>query len=266
MLTPVTDAQWNEYEEKGCLKIGRLDEAQLRKMQDRIDAIMLGKATLDYSRLLMQLDSATGAYEDAGEQTLGFKGPALDYRKIQELEHDAIFREYLLDPVFEDICRRTYGEHTPVALFRAMFMNKPANRGTFLPWHQDRWTALDRDPQITLWTALDPATRENGCVQVIPGSHRHGLINPTHPSGFLNKAQAAAICTPDRIVYVELEPGEVVLLHNYLLHASDVNKSHQSRRAFSVCYMEAATLSNGEPNKFPAVFSAGELASSAPSS
>ena len=32
---------------------------------------------------------------------------------------------------------------------RAMFMNKPANKGTFLPWHQDRWTALDRDPQIT---------------------------------------------------------------------------------------------------------------------
>lgn len=260
MLTPVTAAQWNEYEEKGYLKIGRLDEAQLRKMQDRIDAIMLGKANLDYSRLLMQLDSATGAYEDAGEQTLGFKGPTLDYRKIQELEHDAIFRDYLLDPVFEDICRRTYGEHTPVALFRAMFMNKPANRGTFLPWHQDRWTSMDRDPHITVWTALDPATRQNGCVQVIPGSHRHGLINPTHPSGFLSKAQAAAICTPDRIVYVELEPGEVVLLHNYLLHASDVNRSAQSRRAFSVCYMEAATLLNGEPGKFPAVFAAKENA------
>jgi ectoine hydroxylase-related dioxygenase (phytanoyl-CoA dioxygenase family) len=142
-----------------------------------------------------------------------------------------------------------------------MFMNKPANRGTFLPWHQDRWTALDRDPQITLWTALDPATKENGCVQVVPRSHRHGLINPTHPSGFLSKAQSAAICTEDRIVYLELEPGEVVLLHNYLLHASDTNRSSQSRRAFSVCYMEAATLQNGEPGHFPAVFSEPALAS-----
>ncbi|MGB8356688.1 MAG: phytanoyl-CoA dioxygenase family protein, partial [Chthoniobacteraceae bacterium] len=58
--------------------------------------------------------------------------------------------------------------------------------------------------------------------------------------------------------HVELEPGEVVLLHNYLLHASDVNRSAQSRRAFSVCYMEAATLSNGEAGKFPVVFNAPE--------
>ncbi len=256
MLTPITDLQWTEFEELGWLKLGHLDTPQLLKLQERIDAIMLGKADIDYNRLLMQLDSATGAYEDAGEQSLGFKGPRLDYRKIQELEHDPVFREYLVDTVFDEICSRTYGAATPVALYRAMFMNKPANRGTFLPWHQDRWTSLDRDPQITLWTALDPATKANGCVQVIPGSHRHGLINPTHASGFLSKAQAAAICTPDRIVHVELEPGEVVLLHNYLLHASDVNRTVQSRRAFSVCYMEAATLLNGEPGKFPAVFGA----------
>ncbi len=254
MLNTITDAQWQDYEEKGWLRLGKMAAGQLQKLQDRIDAIMLGKADLNYDRLLMQLDSATGAYEDAGEQTMGFKGARLDYRKIQELEHDPIFREYLVDPVFQDICARSYGPDTPVALFRAMFMNKPANRGTFLPWHQDRWTSLDRDPLITVWTALDPATKANGCVQVIPGSHRHGLINPTHGSGFLNKAQAAAICTPDRVVYLELEPGEVVLLHNYLLHASDVNRSAQSRRAFSVCYMDAATLLNGEPDKFPAVF------------
>jgi hypothetical protein len=254
MLSRLTNQQWNDYEELGWLKLGRLEMPQLQKLQDRIDAIMLGKADIDYERLMMQLDSATGAYEDAGEQSRGFKGARLDYRKIQELEHDAVFRDYLAAPVFEDICARTYGAGTPVALFRAMFMNKPANRGTFLPWHQDRWTSLDRDPKITVWTALDPATKANGCVQVIPGSHRHGLINPTHPSGFLNKAQAAAICTPDRIVSIELEPGEVVLLHNYLLHASDVNRTAQSRRAFSVCYMEAATLLDGEAGHFPVVF------------
>ena len=256
MLPQITDSQWQEFEELGYLKIGRMEGEELRKLQNRIDAIMLGKADVPYARLLMQLDSTTGAYEDAGEQSLGFKGATLDYRKIQELEHDAVFRDYLLEPIFEDICARTYGAGAAVALFRAMFMNKPANKGTFLPWHQDRWTALDRDPQITVWTALDPATRENGCVQVIPKSHRHGLINPAHPSGFLSKAQAAAICTEDRIVYLELEPGEIVLLHNYLLHASDVNRSAQSRRAFSVCYMEAATLQNGEAGKFPAVFPA----------
>lgn len=252
--TQITDEQWNQFTKTGWVKVGRIEESELRKLQDRIDEIMLGKASIEYDRLLMQLDSATGAYEDAGEQSRGFKGSTLDYRKIQDLELDPVFREYLARPIFADIARRVYGPDAEVALFRAMFMNKPANKGTFLPWHQDRWTHLDRDPEITLWTAMDPATIENGCVQVVPGSHRHGLINPTHPSGFLSKAQSAAICTPDRIVHVELEPGEVVLLHNYLLHASDVNRSAQSRRAFSVCYMDAAILANGEKTEWPLAF------------
>jgi len=259
MLHLITDTQWAEFEEQGYLKVGEIASAQLRAMQDRINDIMLGRANVAYDRMLMQLDSTTGAYEDAGEQSKGFKGATLDYRKIQDLDYDAAFLEYLQEPVFADICRRVHGNGCSISVFRAMFMNKPAHKGTFLPWHQDRWTSLDRDPQITVWTAMDPATKENGCVQVIPGSHRHGLINPTHPSGFLSKAQSAAICTPDRIVYVELEPGEVVLLHNYLLHASDINRSSQSRRAFSVCYMDSSTLQNGEPNPYPVVFGPGAL-------
>jgi hypothetical protein len=254
MLTPITTAAWSEYEELGYLKLGKIDPETLHNLQQRIDDIMLGRASVAYDRMLMQLDSATGAYEDAGEQSKGFKGATLDYRKIQDLEYDPLFLEYLQHPVFEDICRRIYGSAATVSVFRAMFMNKPANKGTFLPWHQDRWTSLDRDPQLTVWTAIDPATRENGCVQVIPKSHRYGLINPTHPSGFLSKAQSAAICTDDRIVHVELEAGEVVILHNYLLHASDVNRSSQSRRAFSVCYMDAATLEKGEPINYPVAF------------
>lgn len=253
MNTTLSTEQWNEFEELGYTKLGRIDDIMLRQLQQRIDAIMLGKADVDYDALLMQLDSASGEYGDAGKQSTGFKGDTLNYRKIQNLEIDQLFLEYLSLPLFKDICDRVYGSNTAIAIFRAMFMNKPANRGTFLPWHQDRWTMLDRDPKVTVWTAMDPATKENGCVQVVPGSHRHGLINPTHGSGFLNEAQAKAICTPERIVYLELEAGEVALLHNYLLHASDTNRSAQSRRAFSVCYMEADTLKRGEADQYPRV-------------
>lgn len=250
MNTKLTEDQWQEFEQLGYIKLATIDPDLLSQLQQRIDAIMLGEADINYPDLLMQLDSATGDYQDAGKQSLGSKGATLNYRKIQNLEIDPIFADFLHQPLFADICRRSYGDDTPIAIFRAMFMNKPANRGTFLPWHQDRWTHLDRDPKITVWTAMDPATKANGCVQIIPGSHRHGLINPSHGSGFLTEAQSAAICTPDRVVYLELEPGEVVLLHNYLLHASDINRSSQSRRAFSVCYMDANTLSRGEPNAY----------------
>ena len=135
-----------------------------------------------------------------------------------------------------------------------MFMNKPANRGTWLPWHQDRWTFIDPDPLLTIWTALDPATKENGCVQIVPGSHRNGLINPEHLSGFLTKEQALEHCPPEKIVHLELKAGEVVLLHNHLLHASDINRSAQSRRAFSVCYMDASTRDTRDNSSFPIAF------------
>jgi hypothetical protein len=46
---------------------------------------MLGTAEIDYNQLLMQMDSTSGKYEDAGEQSKGHKGASLDYRKIQNL-------------------------------------------------------------------------------------------------------------------------------------------------------------------------------------
>jgi len=128
-------------------------------------------------------------------------------------------------------------------------------RGSAARRNQDRWTDLDldRDPQLTVWTALDPATRENGYVQVVPESHRAGLLNPSHSSGFLTNEQAAEYCTPDKIEYIELEPGEACLMHNWLLHRSDINRSDTSRRAFSVCYMDANTVSQ-RGARFPVIF------------
>ncbi|HEY0867879.1 MAG TPA: phytanoyl-CoA dioxygenase family protein [Fimbriimonas sp.] len=250
----LTDAMWERYEEDGFLKLGKvLSDSDLRALQERIDAIMLGEATVDYDRLLMQLDSQTGAYGDAGVQSMGHKGSTLEYRKIQNLEHDDLFGEFVRRDLFRDICARTYGKETPISCFRAMFMNKPSNKGTKLPWHQDAWIDLDRQPLITTWTALDPATKANGCVEVIRGSHRMGLINPEHPSGFLTDAQAKEYCRPEKVEHLELDPGECVLLHNWLLHSSDVNRTAVSRRAFSVCYMDARTVSrSGE--RFTPIF------------
>ena len=139
-----------------------------------------------------------------------------------------------------------------------MFMNKPARKGTYPPWHQDRWTHLDRDPLITLWTALDPATIANGAVQIVPGSHKAGLINPSHGSGFLTSEQAEQHAPADEIVYLELKPGEAALLHNYLLHASAVNETDVPRRAFSVCYMDARTVVQGG-ERYSVVFGDGAL-------
>mgnify|MGYP005848297329 CR=1 FL=1 len=255
----LTDDQWLQYTRDGYLRLGRLlDDAALRALQDRIDAIMLGTADVDYDRMLMQLDSDTGEYGDAKPMTKGHKGARLDYRKIEQLEFDPVFLRYIQHPLFNEVCARTYGCHVPVGVFRSMFMNKPAGKGTKLPWHQDRWAHLDRDPLVTLWTALDPATKANGCVAVIPGTHKFGVLNPGHGSGFLTPEMAKELCPEDQAVYLELEPGEVVLLHNWLMHGSDRNHSQQSRRALSVCYLDARTVARGG-GSFPVVFGEGAL-------
>lgn len=258
-MNNITDAQWAQYERDGYLRLGKLlSDADLKALQQRIDDIMLGKAKVNYDNMLMQLDSASGKYEDAGVQSTGFKGATLEYRKIQQLEFDPLFLAYMQRPVFQRICERVYGPHVPIAAMRAMFMNKPAHKGTLLPWHQDRWTAFDRDPLITVWTALDPATIGNGCVQIIPGSHRAGLINPSHPSGFLTPELAQKWAPKEKTVFLELKAGEVALLHNYTLHSSDVNKTDIPRRAFSVCYMDARTVSTGS-EKYTTIFGEGAL-------
>jgi phytanoyl-CoA hydroxylase len=255
----ITDAQWAQFEEQGWLNLGRvLNDSDLAALQQRIDDIMLGRAAIDYDRMLMQLDSIDGRYDHAGVQSRGHKGSTLNYRKIQDLEYDPLYLAFMQRPIFRDACARIYGPEVPIAAFRAMFMNKPAGRGTWLPWHQDRWHHNDRDPLLTVWTALDPATQANGCVQIIPGSHKR-LVNPDHCSGFLTDEQSAEILKTAKPIHLELAAGEVALLHNWLLHASDVNRSGVSRRAFSTCYMDARTLVHDKPCDYTRIFGPGAL-------
>jgi hypothetical protein len=256
----ISDEQWQQFEHDGFLRLGQvLTEHDLRALQERIDDIMMGRAPVDYARLLMQLDSSDGRYENAPAQSHGHKGATLAYRKIQDLEHDPLFLSFMQRPIFRAVCARAYGEGVPIAAFRAMFMNKPARQGTLLPWHQDRWNYLDRDPLVTVWTALDPATRENGCVQVIRGSHGLGLLNPEHTSGFLSEDNIARHAPDEAAEYIELQPGEAVLLHNWLLHRSDKNATDIPRRAFSVCYMDARTQSTTDET-FTPIFAEAEVA------
>ncbi len=248
----ITDEQWQHFEAHGYVHLGRAEVEEIGALQQRIDDIMMGTADIDYERIMMQLDRADGPDSKPGPQSRGHKEATLAYRKIQDLELDPLFLAYLQKPLYRDICARMYGTQTDIACFRAMFMNKPSGLGSPLIWHQDRWSNLDRDPQITVWTALDPATQDNGCVQIVPGSHKE-LLNPEHGSGFLTDEMAAEIVARSDTEYLEMGAGEVVLLHNWMLHTSDVNRTQQSRRAFSVCYMDAATVADNDAT-YPVVF------------
>lgn len=250
-----TDAQRAEFEERGYAYLGRvLEDDALGALQERIDAIMLGE--VPYEHMRFQLDSEDGVYGHTPAETMSHKGPTLSYRKIMDLEQDPLFLRYMQHPLFRQITDHYIGED--VSIFRAMFMNKPAERGTELPWHQDvgwGW-GVDTTPTITVWTALDPSTKENGCMQVVPGSHKHGVIAERH---FPSPEELARYAPEDEVVDIEAAPGEVILLHNLLLHRSGTNPSGQSRRAFSIAYMDGATRSRSTGAHFPMIFGADAL-------
>jgi hypothetical protein len=257
MRRDLTDEEWGTFLEQGYLPLGPVVSGEeLRALQQRIDDIMLGTAPVPYERMMLQLDTTTGQYKDMDPQTKGHKGATLTYRKIQDLELDPLFLSYMQKPLFRNICVRAYGAGTPVACFRAMFMNKPAKRGTVLPWHQDIFADLDRDPVVTVWMAMDPATIENGCVKILPGSHRRPM--PEDRRAFLTEEEVDGLLRTTQPAYLECPAKEAFLLHNRLVHSSDVNPTGRPRRAFSVCYIDGRTVSSNG-TVFSRIFGEGAL-------
>jgi len=250
MLTPQQRHQW---ERDGYVPLGKVaTDAEIGALRQRMDAIMLGEAPTE--GIWFQLDGESGEYGDLRFGDGSFQGPTLNYRKIEQLHRDPLFLAYIRHPVFRAMTRELIGPE--ISIYRAMFMNKPARRGTYLPYHQDGGTqwGLSRDPTVTIWTALDAATIEHGCVQVAPGSHKLGLLSERGHT--IGPEQEAAHAPEEKSVYLEARVGEVYLLHNFLLHRSGINRTNAPRRAFSVCYMDAATryVGPGSPRTFPLVF------------
>ncbi len=123
-------------------------------------------------------------------------------------------------------------------LLQEMALVKPPRFSSEKPWHQDAAYFRGSDPSLMfgVWIALDPATRENGCMEVIPGSHLLGPA-PHVPAEDIN------LCTirPDlvhaeRRVQLPMDPGDVLIFHSLLHHYTAANRSNQRRRALQFHY------------------------------
>ena len=246
---PFTDMQGGQFEQDGYARLGRLlSDGELSALRTRIDDLMLGNVVIEGIRF--QLDGDSSSYFLA-QTTAGISERSLSYRRADELHLDELFLTYMRHPLFREITRRYIGDN--VSVFRSMFMNKPANKGTELPWHQDvgKGWGIDSNPTTTVWTALDDATVDTGCMQIVPGSHKLGILNESH---FASSREQQAHCSPDRVIDLEVPAGEAVLIHNWMLHRSGVNATDRPRRAFSIAYMDAGTRSIESGDAFPVIF------------
>lgn len=124
-----------------------------------------------------------------------------------------------------------------IVKFNSVFV-KPARTGAATPWHQDNglWRDGETEP-FNAWMALDPATKENGCMQFIPGSHKTEIVphvmyeDSIH--GELPRERVTEMIDQYGVEHQELAPGDVVCWHSNLWHYSPPNPSPNSRIAIA---------------------------------
>ena len=141
----------------------------------------------------------------------------------------------------------------PVCHFQSKLMQKEPKVGGAWEWHQDYgyWYKnqfIFPDQLISVMIALTPANKENGCLQVIRGSHKMGRVN----HGFSGEQVGADMVMVDNalktmeLVYAELQPGDALLFHSNLMHRSEANLSEHPRWSLISCYSSQSNLAYNE--------------------
>lgn len=141
----------------------------------------------------------------------------------------------------------------PVCHFHSKLMQKEPRVGGAWEWHQDYgyWYKnqfMFPDQLISVMIALTPANKENGCLQVIAGSHKLGRVN----HGFAGEQVGADMVMVENalktmpLVYAELQPGDALIFHSNLLHRSEANLSEYPRWSVISCYCSQSNLAYNE--------------------
>ena len=124
-----------------------------------------------------------------------------------------------------------------------LFIWKAPKIGLGFPWHQDKFYFRNRfrtETTVGTWTAIDPADRENGCLYVIPGSHKRDIFQHDDLEGSQQQEFKLARGARDEDgVAVEVPPGAVIWFHSHLLHKSTDNRSLRFRRSYVIHYLSA---------------------------
>lgn len=154
------------------------------------------------------------------------------------------FFEFFSDPQLLDVVEQIIGPD--IILWASALFCKPAATGLEVPWHQDGqyWPIRPR-ATVTVWIALDDVRVDNGCMRVIPGSHRMGeFSHDTSPREdlVLNQVLNDPRIDLARVRNIELEPGQLSLHDVELVHGSQANTSGRRRAGLAVRYMPSTSL------------------------
>jgi hypothetical protein len=144
-----------------------------------------------------------------------------------------------------------------VALYASHYISKPPFSGQPVLWHQDgAYWPLDPIRVVTLWLAVDESTPENGCLRVIPGSHRQDLAALRANTEVDNVLGSESDVEVDESQAVDLtmSPGDVEVHHPNILHGSAANASPHRRCGLTIRYIPTSTRILSAEQPFPSAF------------
>jgi ectoine hydroxylase-related dioxygenase (phytanoyl-CoA dioxygenase family) len=221
-LTPPEIAR---YQREGWLiPRFRLPDARVAEMRDALDALIRDNPGVRPEKLV-----SAHVEGDNGE---GVRG-------------SATFLELARDPRIVELVSGVIGDD--VILWGCHVFCKPALEGYETPWHQDgHYWPIRPLANCTVWVALEPSTAGNGCLRVIPGSHRervlHEHLHEDRSDLTLNQRLAAGSFDEADAVDLELEPGQMSLHDVYMIHGARANTSGRRRTGVALRYMPSTSV------------------------
>jgi hypothetical protein len=171
---------------------------------------------------------------------------------VPHFAHPELFR-WLFDDQVLDLIEPILGPD--IALFSSHFICKPKGNGKRVPWHEDSnyWRDMINPMEAcTVWLAIDPSRRENGCMQVIPHTHNTGRLgfSDYSPVDEAKNVFGNEIVQGQRdeskAVAIELEPGQASLHDGRIIHGSEPNTSSRRRCGYTMRYISSRTRFNDE--------------------
>ncbi|XP_038600462.1 phytanoyl-CoA dioxygenase domain-containing protein 1 [Tachyglossus aculeatus] len=182
--------------------------------------------------------------------------------------HDPIFKKITHSPKVQEMVR-SLGFEEPVVVQSMYIFKQPKVGGEVMP-HQDA-TFLYTEPLgrvMGVWIALEDATPENGCLFFIPGSHKSGISRrmvraPPGSVPFTSFIGSEPVYQDSSFIAAPIRKGGLVLIHGEVVHKSELNRSLNSRHAYTFHLMESKGTSWSQDNwlqptpelPFPALYS-----------
>jgi len=187
---------------------------------------------------LRLIDKSTASSYCEILETVEQKTGSLNYRykihTVLEIAYKLASNKKLLDSV-----ETLLGPN--ILLYNTSFVIKEPHSKTHISWHQDlTYWGFNDDKQVAAWIALSDATEENGCMYMIPGSHKVGQLPhkiTKDSNNLLHHGQTIEGVSEERSRCIPLKAGEASLHHGWTMHTSYPNKSDDRRIGLTINYI-----------------------------